>query len=166
MIRGRHGKVTGQKTAFPFNRKDTPVRYLQVNSSGAKQLAKLMRSAGEDFCPQKGAHVVVLDFDEALLLAIATDDNVTPSVDPGERMMYSYDELGNILARVHAKKNGKIEISNTTQNLKTTLSGLVSNLQTFCISCAASTDPTLAAAAFALNGALASVTTQLGVLLE
>jgi hypothetical protein len=94
---------------------ETLVRMLQVELSDPddKQWVELFTQSGEDYNPPNDSTVIVVEAGDAWKIAIATDDGIAPSVDQGERELYSIDATG-LLKKVTIKllKNGDLEIGN------------------------------------------------------
>lgn len=79
--------------------------------------------------PQDGLTGVVIDV-KGLNIIIATHDyKLDISIDKGECLIFSYDADGNILSSVKCDKNGKVVVKNNTENLKTLINDLITEVK-------------------------------------
>lgn len=79
--------------------------------------------------PQDGLTGVVIDV-KGLNIIIATHDyKLDISIDKGEAFIFSYDADGNILSSVKCDKNGKVVVKNNTENLKTLINDLITEVK-------------------------------------
>ena len=110
----RTGKVTGREVKTNRDR-TTARRLLQVQLTDAEdiQTVELIPQHGEDVNPVDGSQCIVLDLGNAFKVAIAINDGVVPTVDIGEKKLYSVAS-GAIKAFVYIKKDGSIQIQSNT----------------------------------------------------
>ena len=88
-------------------------RMLQVELSNADdvQTIELMGPAGDDSAPQPGSRALIVSVGPAFKVAIALDDGVEPDADPGDKVIYSYDDSGVRIATITLDASGEsIEI--------------------------------------------------------
>lgn len=107
--------MTGIVTGFEIgkNRNGTKnVVLLQVRLRDAKdiQTIELMTPAGDDSIPVNGSRVAILQVSSSYKIAIAQNDNITPIMGAGEKMIYS--QSGNAIeAFIKLLNTGIIEIN-------------------------------------------------------
>ena len=91
---------------------DEKSRMLQVELTNADDLQSIEQigQVGEDSNPQPDARVIVIDLGPAYRVAVASSDDVEPSVSEGEKEIYSYDASGNKLATIILKSDSHVEI--------------------------------------------------------
>lgn len=78
---------------------------------GDVQTVEMMPQSGEDTNPATGSRIFVLDDSESYQIGIASTDDLTPEVDPGEKEIYSTDEPATEKkARIRLYENGNIII--------------------------------------------------------
>ncbi len=112
------GIVTGTEIG-PNKDSDEDVLLLQVTmlDENDVQTVELMTQSGEDSRPVIGSVVSIVQTGDADKIAIAVDDGIVPSVDEGEKELYSLAQLipgtGNFIkkARIKWKTNGELEIN-------------------------------------------------------
>ena len=107
----RTGIITGRE--FKKNRDSGNDRLLlQVRITDADDVhtVEYMASAGEDVNPSNGSKVLIIDVGRAYKIAIAADDNVSPSMKEGEKKLYSVSD-GVIVAFINFLSSGIIEIN-------------------------------------------------------
>lgn len=95
---------------------DEKSRILQVeltNSDDVQSIEQL-GATGEDSNPHVGARVIVLDLGPSYRVAVALSDEVEPSVDEGEKEIYSYDASANKLAYVKLCSDSSVELNGDT----------------------------------------------------
>ena len=88
------------------------VRLLQCSLSDDDdiQTIEFVNSPGDDSSPNMGDAVTILTINESYKIAIANDDKITPTMEPGEKKIYSYAS-GSIQAFINLLKTGIIEIN-------------------------------------------------------
>ncbi len=107
------GTVTGRE--IKINRDSgTAKMMLQVEITDPEdiQSVELMRQAGEDTNPPNGSRVIIIDVGSANRVAVASDDGIVPTMDPGEKKLYSTSG-GLIKAFINFLSTGVIEINGT-----------------------------------------------------
>lgn len=78
---------------------------------------ELLTQAGEDTNPAKNSRVYVVEAAESYQIGIAVSDDVVPTVNPGEKEIYSTDSPATTKkARIKLSSNGDIEISNDVKS--------------------------------------------------
>lgn len=87
-------------------------RLLQVEISDPDdiQTVEMMSAAGEDVNPPVGNRVLIIDVGAAYKIAIAADDGIEPSMDEGEKKIYSIDG-GSISAFINLLNTGILELN-------------------------------------------------------
>lgn len=104
------GRVTG-RTIEANRDSDGSKRMIQVEVSDPEDIqdAQQVTQAGEDSSPPDGSLVAIIDVSSAFRLVVAADDGITPTVNPGEKEIYSsaageklatllLDIIGNLVA--------------------------------------------------------------------
>jgi hypothetical protein len=76
------------------------------------QSIQLVTQSGEDYHPKEGSKIIIVTIGESFKVAIACDDGIVPTVDEGERRMYSIDSGGSVAAVIYLKSDGTVEINN------------------------------------------------------
>lgn len=108
------GRVTGYEIG-KNKEGEIDVLLLQVEISEADdvQTVELYGSGGRDYNPPTNSTVIALPIAEALKIAIAVNDGITPESEPGEVEIYSVDEYeGEKKAKVKLFTDGKCKINN------------------------------------------------------
>jgi hypothetical protein len=110
------GKITG--VDIGKNKDGTKdVRLLQVEMSGPDDVrtVELFTVSGEDSAPEVGDEVAIRALGTSSnLIGESTKDTVAPSVNEGEKKLYSYAS-GTVKASIYLKADGSIEISTLSQ---------------------------------------------------
>ena len=106
--------MTGIVTGFTIGKnrngtKDVVLLQVRLRDSKDIQTIELMTPPGDDSIPPNGAKVAILQVSKSYKIAINQNDDITPTVDQGEKMIYSQDG-GAIQAFVKWLKTGIIEI--------------------------------------------------------
>lgn len=111
MIEVAVGIVTGSETRKNRD-SDTDRLLLQVRLSDIDdiQTVEFMSNAGDDTHPPLDSKVLVLSAGEAWKIAVASDDDVVPSMAVGEKKLYSTSG-GSIQAYINLLSDGTIEIN-------------------------------------------------------
>jgi len=88
------------------------VLLLQVEMSDPDdiQTVEYFSGAGDDTIPPEGSLVTILSVGSAWKIAIASNDNIAPTMDEGERKIYS-SSGGAIKAFINFLKDGTLEIN-------------------------------------------------------
>lgn len=98
--------------------KDSDVKrvLLQVEFvEGDVKTIELMTQVGEDVNPGKNARVIVIEDSESYKLGIATSDDIEPTVDAGEKEIYSTDSpITTKKAKIKLDKNEQIILNDGT----------------------------------------------------
>jgi hypothetical protein len=86
------GRITGFEVAVNKDG-DTQSLLLQVEMTEEDdiQTVELFRHAGVDYNPPNDSTPVIIPVTESLQIAVAVDDGITPTTDPGEYEIYSSD---------------------------------------------------------------------------
>ena len=107
----RTGIVTGRE--FKKNRDSENDRLLlqvQITDADDIHTVEYMSPPGEDSNPPNGAKVLIIDAGRAYKIAIAADDNIQPSMQEGEKKLYSISD-GAIAAFINFLQSGIVEIN-------------------------------------------------------
>lgn len=107
----RTGIVTGRE--FKKNRdggNDRLLLQVQITDADDVHTVEYMASSGEDSNPPDGTKVLIIDAGRAYKIAIAADDNIEPSMQEGEKKLYSISG-GTIAAFINFLQTGTIEIN-------------------------------------------------------
>jgi hypothetical protein len=110
------GIVTGQ--SIEKNRdSENNVRMLQLELTepGDVQGAQLMTFSGDDNSPPEGTKVTIIEISPSYKIAVASEDQIEPSVATGERKLYSQKNNA-IEAFIYLKNDGKIQLNGTGDN--------------------------------------------------
>lgn len=110
----RLGTVTGSELKV---NKDglTVVRMLQVQLAEAEDIqdVQLITQVGNESFPEIGSQVIVISINRSFKVAIASDDLIVPSMNTGEKKLYS-TAGGVIMAFINILNSGIIEINGNT----------------------------------------------------
>jgi len=126
--------MTGIVTGFEIGKNrngSKDVVLLQVRLRDAKdiQTIELMNPAGDDSIPVNGSKVAILQVSSSYKIAIAQNDNITPIVGAGEKMIYS--QAGDVIkAFTKWLDTGIIEI-NGNNDFAVRFNALQSAINTF-----------------------------------
>lgn len=107
----RTGIVTGRE--FKKNRdsgNDRLLLQVQITDADDVHTVEYMSPPGEDSNPPDGAKVLIIDVGRAYKIAIAADDNVSPSMAEGEKKLYSISD-GAIASFINFLASGIVEIN-------------------------------------------------------
>jgi len=107
----RTGIVTGRE--FKKNRdsgNDRLLLQVQITDADDVHTVEYMSPPGEDSNPPDGSKVLIIDVGRAYKVAIAADDNISPSMAGGEKKLYSTSE-GAIAAFINFLQSGSVEIN-------------------------------------------------------
>ena len=118
---------------------DENSRILQVELTNSEDLQSIQQisESGEDSNPQPGSRVIVLDLGPAYRVAIATDDGVEPTVDEGEKELYSYNSslakqaFMKFLVDGSIELNGDADFAIAFNDMKTAFDQLKSDFDAF-----------------------------------
>jgi len=108
----RTGKITGR--TITNNRDGTNQRVMlqvQMTNPDDIQTVEYVSLPGQDENPIDGSRVYIIEVGESYKIAIAVDDGVTPTMDTGEKRLYSLSDAGVIQAFIKLLKTGIIEIN-------------------------------------------------------
>jgi phage gp45-like len=100
---------------------------VQITDTGDIQTVEYMSSAGDDTIPPVGSIVTILSAGSAWKIAIASQDNIAPSMNEGERKIYS-SSGGVIKAFINWLNGGNLEL-NGNGNSAVTFTALNTALQ-------------------------------------
>lgn len=97
---------------------ENEVRMLGVDlyMDGNTESVQLARPAGEDTNPPDNAVIYVLPAGEAYKIGFVIDDGITPTMDKGEKKIYSVD-AGTVKAFINLLKNGNIELNGNAKGV-------------------------------------------------
>lgn len=101
---------------------------VQITDPDDIQTVEYMSSAGDDTIPPIGSVVTILSAGSAWKIAIASNDNIVPSMGEGERKIYS-SSGGVIQAFINWLSGGNLEL-NGNGNSAVTFTALNTALQT------------------------------------
>ena len=107
----RTGIVTGRE--LKKNRdggNDRLLLQVQITDADDIHTVEYMSPPGEDSNPPDGSKVLIIDVGRAYKVAIAADDNISPSMEKGEKKLYSISE-GAIAAFINFLSSGIMEIN-------------------------------------------------------
>ena len=107
----RIGIVTGRE--LKKNRdsgNDRLLLQVQITDADDIHTVEYMSPPGEDSNPPDGAKVLIVDIGRAYKVAIAVDDNVSPSMAEGEKKLYSISD-GAIASFINFLSSGIVEIN-------------------------------------------------------
>ncbi len=96
------------------------------------QTVELMRQAGEDTNPPDGSRVLILEVGPSWKIAVASDDNIVPTMSAGEKRLYSTSG-GSVVADIKLLADGTIEVNGNSDfavafnDLKTGFDNLVTD---------------------------------------
>ena len=111
MIAVMAGEVTGSVVA---NNRDGDVAKLllqvRISDTDDIQTVEFKSQAGDDTHPPIGSKVYILSIGESWKIAIASDDDIVPSMAVGEKKIYS-TESGTIKAFINLLSTGVIELN-------------------------------------------------------
>lgn len=105
---------TVKKSEITKNRDgENDVRMLTIELSEPDDLPtiQLMTMAGDDTCPIDGDEVAIIEVSKSYRIVIACNDPIAPTVDEGERKIYSRDSNGDIISFLYLKNDGSIELT-------------------------------------------------------
>jgi phage gp45-like len=107
----RTGIVTGRE--LKKNRdsgNDRLLLQVQITDADDIHTVEYMSPPGEDSNPPNGTKVLIVDVGRAYKVAIAADDNISPSMAEGEKKLYSISS-GTIAAFINFLQSGIVEIN-------------------------------------------------------
>lgn len=106
------GQVTGSEvTKFLDGEENARVVNAELSEPDDQETVELVSPSGDDSPPREGTTVYVINISDTWRVAIAVDDGVEPSVEPGEKKLYSYDDAGAVNAYIHLKNDGSVEVN-------------------------------------------------------
>jgi hypothetical protein len=111
------GNITG--TSVEKNRdSENEVRMLQttIYFDDNAESVQLARPHGEDTNPNNDSKILVISVGDAYKIGILIDDGITPSMDKGEKKIYSVDG-GAIKAYINFLKNGNLELNGNSKGV-------------------------------------------------
>ena len=133
----RTGKITGSE--IKKNRDGAGNRRLlqvEISDPDDIQTVELMSSAGEDVNPPVGNRVLIVDVGAAYKIAIAADDGIEPSIDEGEKKLYSINGVSisafiNLLNTGILELNGNADFAVRFNAMKTAFDEMKTDLNNF-----------------------------------
>lgn len=118
-----------QDAAVEINRDaERPTRLLttELTSPADVQTVELYGSPGEDTNPAPGTRIVVVAAGEAWKIAVAAQDQIEPTSEPGDKRLYSTGADGvAVQAEIMLYNDGRIEISNSNSSVRLDSDGAV-----------------------------------------
>jgi hypothetical protein len=103
------GKVTGYKIGpNKDGSRNVILLQVQITDPDDVQTVQMLDHPGEEFNPPNDSEVLVNQIEEGWKVAIAIDDLIAPTIEPGEKKIYASDGNGNIIASIYLDKNGKV----------------------------------------------------------
>ena len=95
------------------SKKSVIVAKTEMTAGEDVQSIEIMNHTGEDNNPPNDSRLITTQIDEAYKICVASDDNITPITEPGEKRIYATDE-GNTRVQVsaHFKNDGELYINN------------------------------------------------------
>lgn len=121
---------------------------VEISDSNDIQTVELRNSYGEDSIPENETQVLIIDVGSAFKLAIAADDGITPSMNLGEKKIYSTSS-GAISAFIDLLNSGIINMNGSTDfairfnALNTALQTMLTSLNSDIVSAGGSGSTTL-----------------------
>lgn len=107
----RIGKVTGREVIKNRDgQNDRLMLQVEITDSDDIQTVELRNQYGEDNNPVNGSQVLIIDMGSAFKVAIAAEDGITPSMNPGEKKIYSVSGAA-IAAFINFLASGILEIN-------------------------------------------------------
>lgn len=108
------GIVTGREiTINKDGEEDVEMLQVQMTDDEDIQSVQLMIQAGDDSPPPEDSLVTIVSIAEAYQIAVAVEDNISPTMLPGEKKLYS-SAAGVIKAFINMLSDGTIEINGNT----------------------------------------------------
>ena len=111
------GNITG--TSVEKNRDgENEVRMIQatIYTDDNAESVQLARPHGEDTNPNNDSKILVISVGDAYKIGILLDDGITPSMQQGEKKIYSVD-AGAIKAYINFMKNGNLELNGNSKGV-------------------------------------------------
>lgn len=107
------GRVTGYEIGKnKEGEEDSLLLQVEMTETNDIQTVELFGSGGKDYNPPTDARVVVLSIADAMQIAVAVNDGVTPESEPGEDEIYSVEEYGGPKkARLKCFTDGKLKLN-------------------------------------------------------
>lgn len=110
------GRVVGRSiTTNKDGTNDVMMLEVQISDPDDIQSVQFFSPPGDDSPPSDGSIVAIIDISDAYKIAVAADDNIAPSMDEGEKKLYSSDS-GAIQAFINLLKGGNIELNGNNDN--------------------------------------------------
>lgn len=93
---------------------DTIILTVEGDSEDDKRTVQLLHPFGEESCPISNfSNVIIIKVTDTWEVAIVVDTGISPSVDEGEKEIFSVDPLTNVKKmRILLKNDGGLEITN------------------------------------------------------
>jgi hypothetical protein len=95
---------------------DVRILTVQITEKDDTQTVEQVLFSGEDSAPVKGDEAVILEITESFKVAIGIRKQIAPSMDAGERKLYSQDGNGAIKAFIDLLKDGQMKINGDGDN--------------------------------------------------
>ena len=109
------GDIGNVKTTTTTTEGDASFNNVVVaKGSGASLTTEHFMSAGDDSKPLPDDYAVIVPIENTSNAAVVgfVDPRNTPVTEPGEKRIYSRDTEGNVVAAVHLKNDGAVEVTN------------------------------------------------------
>lgn len=107
------GRVTGYEIGTnKEGEEDSLLLQVEMTETDDVQTVELYGSGGRDYNPPIDSTVIVIPIADALQIAVAVNDGITPESEPGEAEIYSVDEFGGSKqAKVKCFTDGKLKLN-------------------------------------------------------
>ena len=145
----RIGKVTGREVKKNRDgQNDRLMLQVEITDSNDIQTIELRNQYGEDNNPVNGSQVLIVDIGTAFKMAIAAEDGITPSMNPGEKKIYSVSGAAiaafiNFLESGILNINGSADFAVRFDALNTALQIMLTNLNADIVTAGGSGNTTL-----------------------
>jgi phage gp45-like len=121
---------------------------VEITDSDDIQTVELRNQYGEDNNPVNGSQVLIVDIGSAFKMAIAVKDGITPSMNPGEKKIYSVSGAAiaafiDFLASGIININGSVDFAVRFNALNTALQTMLTRLNADIVSAGGSGTTTL-----------------------
>ncbi len=108
------GRVTGYEIGTnKEGEEENVLLQVEMTEEDDIQTVELYGSGGRDYNPPTNATVIVIPIADALQIAVAVNDGITPESEPGDAEIYSVDKYGGSKqAKVKCFKDGRVKLNN------------------------------------------------------
>ena len=145
----RIGKVTGREVIENRDGQNSRLMLqVEITDSDDIQTVELRNQYGEDNNPVNGSQVLIVDIGSAFKMAIAAEDGITPSMNPGEKKIYSVSGIAiaafiDFLESGILNINGSVDFAVRFDALNTALQTMLTSLNADIVSAGGSGSTTL-----------------------